>query len=165
MDVASFNSLLKRIVELALSITSGPESVQVFSLGDVDQPARELQQCEAEAEQTSTSTVTVNINGSDIEVEHDYLRDDSSSEESDEDTDSEEDDSEMQLFMSQLSEQLAAATESGVTELFECLVKIKECFAQEERDNQELFASQLVQEGNLEEIYALSFNLFEGKYA
>lgn len=159
--MASFNSLLKRIVELALSITSGPENVQVFSLG-------EHQECEAVAEQTST--IAVNINGSDIEVEHDLglgLRDDSSSEESDEGTDSEEDDPEMQLFVSQLLDQAEQLTSGGVTELFECLLKVKEFFAQEGRDNQELLAGQLVhpdQEGSLEEMYALSFNLFEGEY-
>ena len=173
--MASFNSLLKRIVELSLSITSIQESVQVFSL-------EEHQQCEAaasavaesKAEQTSTSTIGINI--SDIEVEHDLglsLRDDSSSEESDEDTDSEEDDPEMHLFVSQLlnqAEQLASSSSSSgdMTELFECLLKVKEFFAQEGRDNQELFACQLVhpdQEGSLEELYALSFNLFEGEHA
>ena len=162
--MASFNSLLKRIVELSLSITN----VQVFSLG-------EHQQCEAaasaKAEQTSTSIIGVNI--SDIEVEHDLglsLRDESSSEESGEDTDSEEDDPEMHLFVSQLlnqAEQLASSS-SDMTELSECLLKVKEFFAQEGRDNQELLASQLVhpdQEGSLEEMYALSFNLFEGERA
>ena len=170
IDLVSFNSLLKRIVDLCLSITN-PESVQVFSLGQPTKPEdhEEYQQCEAvAAEQTSTSTIAVNIDGNDIEVEHGLglsLSDDSSSEESDEDTDS-EDDPEMQLFVSQLLNQAEQLASGGVTELFECLLKVKECFAQEGRGNQELLASQLVhpdQEGSLEEIYALCFNLFEGK--
>jgi len=75
----------------------------------------------------------------------------------------------MEQFISQLiNEQLGQATaiENGIAELFECLVRIKELFSRECRDHQELLASQLVhhsQEGNLEEIYALSFNLFEGE--
>ena len=175
MDVASFNSLLKRIVELALSITNRPNSARVLSIGnvddDIDQPAtREDQQREVTSTWTSTQptdTSTINISGNEIIVDYN-LEDDWSSEDSEEDMDS-EDDPEVEQFISQLiNKQLgqAPATESGIAELFEYLVRIKELFAQECRDNQELLASQLVhhsQEGSMEEIYALSFNLFEGE--
>ena len=165
MDVVSFNSLLKKIVELALSITNRPNSVRVLSLamGDIDQQ-RDL----TSTQSTGVSTSTVNISGNELTKVDYNLGDDWSSEESEEDTDSEEDDPEVEQFLSQLmNEQLAPTAQSGMAELFECLVRMKELFAQEDRDNQELLASQLVfhgLEGNLEEIYALSFNLFEGEY-
>ena len=171
MDVVSFNSLLKKIVELALSITNRPNSVRVLSLamGDIDQPAtREDQQRELTSTQSTDASIsTVNISGNELTKVDYNLGDDWSSEESEEDTDS-EDDPEVEQFLSQLmNEQQAPAAQSGMAELFECLVRMKEVFAQEDRDNQELLASQLVfhgQEGNLEEIYALSFNLFEGEF-
>lgn len=162
MDI-SFNSLLKRIVELSLSITSGPpDSVQVLSLGDEDQL---LESGTGSASSSSQDDEESDIRIAENDMDIDNLGGDLSLSDEDSEHDSEEDAPEMQLLVSQLlseAEELASATEKGVAELHECLVKIEELFAQEERVNQELLASQLVEEGNLEEIYALSFNLFEG---